>query len=941
MSIRKFISYNIILILFILSFAVVFFVSIYAYGFRVSFMGTMQYNIERRLIEVSKRAAEAVSLEELDQYRSVEDMNLPSYQALKHKLEEFARESDVHYVYYLRKTGSQQEYIQYIIDNDFNEETIVGLDTPPIPVSEWPQSFRAWEGKSFCDDLGDYSSGWQGLLSATSPMFDQNGNVRAIAAVDIIDTPIVQAWRAMRILNVVQVISVIIVFLSGLICLLRFRREAEKAKKASRAKSSFLARTSHEIRTPMNVVIGMSELALQVDDLPKAQEYVVGIKQAGLNLLSIINDILDISKIEAGRSLEITSAPWRLSSFLNDAINTIRQFVLDKPCIFVVDVDASIPDNLRGDEPRLRQVILNLLSNAVKYTNEGYIRLSVRADVSLKNRKLNLEFKVTDSGIGIREKDLPKLFKPFVRLDMKKNSHIEGTGLGLIITQSLCRAMDGDLGVSSVYGKGSCFTARIPQSIQDGMPLAAVENPAEKGTLCFEQSSVYAESILYTLKNLGVPAKLCAEEEEFFRELEGGSWPFVFVTDHISAKAASLIQEKSLPVSMVLLANPGEIEIHRDIPTITMPAYAIPVANVLNGKVCLESGKQQDRRFIAPQARILVVDDISTNLVVSAGLLAAYKCHIDTCTSGEGAIEKVRQECYDLVFMDHMMPDMDGIESTRHIRALEGDYFRQLPIIALTANAITGMKEMFLENGFNDYLSKPIEIQKLDAIMDRWIPQEKQQSRGNDEQETNTRVFPEDIEIEIEGIDIEAGKKQYSEKIYLEILRSYCVHTPALLARLRELAESTLSVETIGEYTILVHGLKGSSWGICANDVAKQAEALENAARARDLEYIEASTGLFFEALEGLLANIKALLEKIAEQAGCKPVLQSPDLALIEELLKACKQYRTSYMMAVLEKLESSDYESGGDLVKWLRKQMDNLEYDRIQERLENLGKNA
>ena len=391
----------------------------------------------------------------------------------------------------------------------------------------------------------------------------------------------------------------------------------EQATIASRAKSIFLARMSHEIRTPMNAVIGMSELAQRDYGSPSGLEYISGIKNAGASLLVIINDILDFSKIESGH-LELNASSYETASLLNDVLAIIRVRIAEKPLELVVDTDPDIPRNMIGDAARVKQVLLNLLGNAVKYTEKGFIKFSASGKRTAENAIL-LTFTIEDSGIGIKQEELPKLFEDFARIDEKRSSAIEGTGLGLPIARSLCRAMKGDITVASEYGSGSTFTATLIQTLDDWKPM-------------------------------------------------------------------------------------GDISV--------APAT--------------RTGTQRIN-FNAPESEVLVVDDSPVNLLVAEGLLAPYKVRIFTCLNGREAVEMIQARSFDLVFMDHMMPEMDGMEAVSIVRTL-GKRFSELPIVALTANAVSGMREIFLANGFNDFLAKPIKTSELDAILRKWIPAAKQQS---------------------------------------------------------------------------------------------------------------------------------------------------------------------------------------------------------------------
>jgi signal transduction histidine kinase/CheY-like chemotaxis protein len=947
MMIKKFIKKNSMFISYSFAFIVVCIVTGYANYFISASMRTMVHNVRQRLMAVSKLAAQLVTAEELKQYQVVEDMKLPSYKELRNKLRDFALEMDVLYVYYERPGKNK---LQYIIDNDFDLETQVGLNTKPYFLNEED----AWmlpvleSGQTVCSEYKQYMEGWEGLMTAYSPIFDKDGKVVAMAGVDIDDTPIVRARWIIYILTISQIVIVIIVFIFSLIGLLNSKKEAIKANAANVAKSNFLSQMSHEIRTPLNAIMGMGELALYSDTMPKIHEFLKGIKQAGQNLLLLIDDILDFSKIETG-SLEIVPAPYYMASLLDDIINIIQIRIGEKPILFTVDVDPNLPARLLGDEMRVRQILFNLLSNAVKFTNQGMIELKVTAGTRAEEREgIPIVITVTDTGIGIKEEDMDSLFKSFVRLDMTVNKSIEGSGLGLSITRSVCQAMGGSVTASSVYGKGSVFTAVVPQGRVDIDRMAVVDNPKVKIVLLYDHRPEYLKSLKEILKSLGVIVVIANSADDFLGRLSDGGFSFAFISGPTLEKARAIIKENSIQTVLVLLQEIGKAVVADNVMVIPMPAYAVPVTNILNGKgIVQQTIKSAGAGFIAPSARLLVVDDIQPNLVVAEGLLTPYKSRVDLCSSGSRALELVKEQNYDLVFMDHMMPEMDGVETVRRIRQWEKENGKaeadRLRIVALTANAVSGMREMFLNEGFDDFLSKPIETSRLREILRNWIPTEKQAEKEeiiiSDNEEDNVEQHDIFKGIVIDGIDLKKGQEMFPENKYLDVLRAWCMHTPALLEKLRTLTDGQLGDDDIGEYTISVHGLKGSSYGICAGSVGKKAEDLEAASRRKDIEFVKTNNKILLEEAAVLHQSLEKLLVSAAQHTAAKPGAKSPDTELLKQLLDACKQFKSSLMEEIFDKIDAYQYESGGDMVKWLREQMDNLEYDAMEQRLtEELG---
>ncbi|MDR1424510.1 MAG: response regulator [Azoarcus sp.] len=633
-----------------------------------------------------------------------------------------------------------------------------------------------------------------------------------------------------------------------------------EAERANRSKSAFLAKMSHDIRTPMNAIIGMSELILREKVSDTVHSHAADVKTAGTNLLSLIDDILDFSKIESGK-MEIAPVEYNLGSLLHDVITIIKMRLAEKPVRFSVHVDSRLPAVLIGDELRIRQVLLNLLSNAAKYTRKGHVCLEIGGE-SLEAGTIKIRCTVRDTGIGIKKEDLARLFSDFVQVDTVRNKGIEGSGLGLVITRNLLRLMGGDIEVESLYGEGSVFTATFLQSYSEYHRFAEVHEPETKSVLIYEQHRRYVDFVQATVENLGVYCKRVRSHEEFIAELDARDYGFIFVPRNLMAEVIGEAKQRHPGATPVLFdAEPGE---HMPMPfvrALIMPTYAPSVANILNGLADNRHYAQNNEnhiRFILPKARVLVVDDLATNLRVAQGLMAAYEMKIDCATSGLEALDKISRVRYDAVFMDHMMPDMDGVETTAAIRAMgaEDDYYTRVPIIALTANAISGMREMFLASGFNDFLSKPIEIAKLDDILERWIPREKRAEAPCAKAMETGSYLP-----EIAEIDIAFGLAQVggSSASYLNLLEVFHHDAESRLLDLARPLEGDLK-----PFTTNVHAMKAALANIGAQELSRIAASLEAAGRQGDMLYIEQHLGAFRVCLASLNGKISKALATAA-----------------------------------------------------------------------------
>jgi CheY-like chemotaxis protein len=378
-------------------------------------------------------------------------------------------------------------------------------------------------------------------------------------------------------------------------------------------------------------------------------------------------------------------------------------------------------------------VLLNILGNAVKYTEKGFVSLTISGKRT-DDGTVHLLMGVEDSGKGIKQEDMGELFGEYNQLDTERNKGIEGTGLGLAIAKSIIEMMGGNIDVRSEYGKGSTFTVTLPQKIRSDKALATVEKRDEKSVLVYERRQIYSKAIVYTVDNLGVSCTLVSSDSELLETMAGREYAFIFISFSLYQKNKDAISKTGSKTVVVLLAEFGEtVPDNKNMNILSMPVHPLAVADILNGETDNFSYSEKNELtvgFTAPEANVLVVDDIITNLKVAKGLLTPYNMRVDLCKSGMTAIEALKNNRYDLVFMDHRMPEMDGIETTQRIRNMgdADEYFVNVPIVALTANAVFGTKEMFLENGLEKYIKKPIDTVKLSSTLEKWIPKEKQKN---------------------------------------------------------------------------------------------------------------------------------------------------------------------------------------------------------------------
>ena len=700
--------------------------------------------------------------------------------------------------------------------------------------------------------------------------------------------------------------------------------EKEAALVSSQVKSNFLTNMSHEIRTPMNAILGMTELILHENISDTVLGHATDIRNACSGLLEIINDILDISKIEAGK-LAIIPARYQVSSLLMDVIN-IAKIRADKKAIpFIVNLDAHLPCELYGDELRIKQILVNLLNNAIKFTHKGQISLSVNSVE--KNGVCQITFSVSDTGIGIKQKDMQNIFVLFQQVDTKKNRNIEGTGLGLSISKQLAEMMDGSIEIESEYGVGSTFTAVIRQDVASSQPIAALKYPNKNSVLVYENRSTYLKSILNALDSLGCQYKICANQSEMYERLDDFKCGYIFVSSLYVNKIRAVASQKQPNALIVVLNAEGSSYAKESMISINMPIHCMQIANILNDEYVSYENRQSDMRGVnitAPEAKVLIVDDNIVNLKVGAGLLSLYQIKPDTASSGARAIEMVCETDYDLIFMDHMMPEMDGIDTTVAIRKL-GEKFTLLPIIALTANAISGVKEMFKAEGLDDFLAKPIELSQLGTMLKKWLPKDKQRIRAKDN-------ALEAAHLNIPGVDTRKGIRNSGGNLdyYHDILAIYAADSENRLAEIAKYHKES----NIKALTICVHALKSAAASIGAEDASRMAAELESASRIGDAPYVDANLKLFVDTFSTLMYDIRGYLKTLRKKAIIPN--KSADTDVLKNALIEISQHMENVDIDAVESVlnELYTYRWDGNTFSWISRIKDGIgtfDYDGIE----------
>ncbi len=695
----------------------------------------------------------------------------------------------------------------------------------------------------------------------------------------------------------------------------------ERAEAANQAKSTFVSNITHEIRTPMNAIVGMTEILLREEHSEQDMGYLVNIKNSGNALLSIVNDILDFSKMESGK-MELIEEEYEPMSILSDLGMIFLTRVGDKDIEILFDIDEKLPKKLYGDGLRIRQVIINIVNNAIKFTESGFVRLRIQVD-KINGDNVELLISVQDTGMGIKEEDMDKLFGSFQQVDSKRNRGKEGTGLGLSISKQLVEMMGGNIHVRSTYGEGSEFYFNILQKKRSEEAAAQIHDEEVKKNLriggCFSKECVW-ESLRGLAGRYNIS---CTPYEEWKKTREQLDCFFMDMQSH-DTLASDIDNYSTQMGELYVLCNPMLEECKAaGVTAIDKPLYSFNFCQTINHEAKYVGPVSEEyMNFTAPQARVLVVDDNEINLEVAAGLLEPLNMQIDTADSGKRAIQMAQEKKYHMIFMDHMMPVMDGIETTKRLRQLEDKYYHTVPIIALTANALMDAREKFAKAGMDDFVAKPIEMKEICKCIRRWLPEElvvfsdgKEQTQEDGGAEVSEGIRQDKPLPELPGINPADGVKYSgSEKLWYKLLGDFYKLIDAKANKI----EKCLADGLIRDYTIEVHALKNTARMVGAGHLSEWFHRMEDCGNAGDVETITRETPELLKELR----SYKEVLRPYGEAGNQNKREASPEelVEILVNMRDAMDQFDLDGVDDAMQRLEECRIpDSCGQLMETLR----------------------
>lgn len=773
--------------------------------------------------------------------------------------------------------------------------------------------------------------------------------------------------------------------------MMRYKKERKRSddiitelEETNRRTEDFLTNVSHELRTPINAVTGITTTILKNEEDVNRRNDIHAIQVAGQRLFNQIGDILDYTEIDTGR-IKVSEENYMMTSLINDVIIASRLAESKKDLELIFDVDATIPSVLVGDEKKIKKILLHLIDNAVKFTQKGGIYVRIYA--LKKSYGINLCIKVTDTGYGIVQKELEKIRERFYQANGGRNRRAGGLGLGLSIVYGMVSAMEGFIQIASAEGKGTTVSVSIPQKVADESASMTVEKKDALCLACYispekyeipEVRDFYNDMISHIVEGLEIPLHRVSSIDELIKLMSIYQLTHLFLAKEEYEENASYIESLDSNVRIFVIANDDLVlSANSRVTILKKPFYCLPVVNILNAGTVQEELLLKDKNMICPGVRILVVDDEPMNLMVAEGILKSYQMIVKTVESGKKAIELCEKEEFDLIFLDHMMPEMDGVETIKRLRKLSSDIGRTFTIVAFTANAVSGAREMFLKEGFDEFISKPIEPLEMERVLRKILPQTAiSYVNGNDK--VNSDKYPVKEQQNVQQEQVKEEKREqtakqnpvhtiadgHPEEDKMAKLEQIGIHTHTglqynggdrvfyeeLLTKFAKDADRKekdiirfFEQEDYKNYCILVHALKSTAKMIGADSLSEKAKCLEMAAKNNDDSFIRENHDEMVETYRQVVHGISDVFDLEKEDADLTDKKDKVELSKeellqqLEKLKESLNNYEVDEIDDIISQLSETVYQgkSVKEMISRIVRDVEDFEYTLAVEKTE------
>lgn len=760
----------------------------------------------------------------------------------------------------------------------------------------------------------------------------------------------------------------LLVFISGQLAKTVIqRRRAERKntdhkiaelEETNRRTEDFLTNVSHELRTPINAVTGLTTVMLKNEEDADKKKDIRSVQKAGERLFGQIEDILDYTEIDTGR-IRVSEDTYMIASLVNDIVIGSRAMEREDAPELIFDVDADMPSAFIGDGRKIKKIIKHLLDNAVKFTKKGGVYVRIYA--LQKDYGVNLCIRVSDTGVGISEEDIGKISERFYQSNGGRNRRAGGLGLGLSIVYGMVSAMEGFIQIESAAGSGTTVSVSIPQKVADDAPGMVVAKRAQLCLACFlrpekyevpEVRNYYDEMLSNMARGLELTLHRVFDIEELEKLTATYQLTHLLTGREEYEENIAYFEELDKKIEVIVAADDGfALPQGSRIKLLKKPLYCLPFVNMLNAGTSEDTELLSEKHMICPHVKVLVVDDEPMNLMVSEGIFKDYQMEVRTADSGMKAIALCEKEDFDLIFLDHMMPEMDGVETLERLRKIHTDAERMLTVIAFTANAVSGAREMFLKEGFDEFVSKPIEYLELERVLKKVLPKASIQfvdeayvkniraghtKEAGPEEDKLTR-------LERAGFNTRSGM-QYCRgdmEFYEELLAKFAQDAPRKAAEIN----ASFEKEDFGNYHIMVHALKSSAKMVGADLLSEMARNAEEAAKNNDIAYSKAHHKELldkYREAEQCIADALDSGEAAPAQTvteNCTEVSKEEFVQQLTELRKCFDTFEEDRAEALILEMSGDLYQGAaiGELLRDVRLDVEDFEFRAAAEKLEAL----